>query len=147
MAVRGTIERVSHGVYRMARIPLSPSDQYMEAVLWPQRGPTGVLSHQSALAFHRLSDASPTKVHITVPRSYRARRAIPKYLVLHHADLAPGDMEVIEGVPVTSVARTLRDCVCLGPQLLRQALSDARATGRISAAEADAIAALVAPGR
>ncbi len=147
MARRGTLERISQGVYRLGQYPISPLGQYFEAVLWPQRGTMGVLSHDSALAFHQLSDVSPSRVHITLPRSYRARRAVPAYLVLHHADLAPGDTEVIEGVPVTSVARTLRDCAGLGPQVLRQALSDARATGRISAAEADAIAALVASGR
>src|SRR5437867_12575308 len=49
----GDIERVSRGVYRLARFPLSPLGHYMEATLWPQvRRPDvrGVISHVSALA-------------------------------------------------------------------------------------------------
>lgn len=32
----GDIERVSRGVYRLARLPISPLGQYMEASLWPR---------------------------------------------------------------------------------------------------------------
>ena len=49
---RGDIERVTRGVYRLARYPISPLGQYMEAALWPQvRRPDahGVISHESAL--------------------------------------------------------------------------------------------------
>src|SRR5580704_9587496 len=36
LAAHGDIERLSRGVYRLTRYPLSPLGQYMEAVLWPQ---------------------------------------------------------------------------------------------------------------
>ena len=64
------IERASRGVYRLTRFPISPLGQYMEATLWPQvRRPDmwAVLSHESALSLYDLSDASPSKVHITLP--------------------------------------------------------------------------------
>src|SRR5712692_4801171 len=32
----GDIERVTRGVYRLTRYPISPLGQYMEAALWPQ---------------------------------------------------------------------------------------------------------------
>ena len=97
LAQQGNIERVSRGVYRFARFPVSRHGQLMEAVLWPQvRRPdvTGVVSHESALAIHELSDVSPARVHITLPAAVRIRRQVPKGLVIHYADLAPEDVSV-----------------------------------------------------
>src|SRR5690606_39559668 len=59
LAQQGDIERVSRGVYRFTRFPVSRHGHLMEAVLWPQvRRPdiVGVISHESALAMHELSD-------------------------------------------------------------------------------------------
>src|SRR5687767_12193670 len=67
MARRGVLERVSWGVYRLSRFPSSPLDQYVEASLWPL-STRGVVSHESALAVFGLSDVSPAKIHVTVPR-------------------------------------------------------------------------------
>ena len=69
LAAHGDIERLSRGVYRLTRYPLSPLGQYMEAVLWPQvrrPGTRGVISHDSALAIYGLSNVSPAKVHLTL---------------------------------------------------------------------------------
>ena len=65
----------------------------MEAMLWPQvRRPDahGLISHESALAIYGLSDASPAKVH-SRSRPHSGCRAVPKHLVLHYADIEPGD--------------------------------------------------------
>ena len=105
LAQQGDIERVSRGVYRFARFPVSRHGHFMEAVLWPQvRRPdvAGVVSHESALAIHELSDVSPARVHVTLPTAVRIRRQVPKGLVIHYADLAPEDVERVEGVPVTT---------------------------------------------
>jgi hypothetical protein len=138
----GDIERVSRGVYRLARFPVSPLGQYMEAALWPQvRRPEAraIISHVSALALHELSEVSPAKIHITLPPDLRLRRAVPPQLVLHFAPLAPDDVQVVEGVPVTTVARTIRDvnAAHLGPALVRRAIADGRRTGRLTYDEAD----------
>src|SRR5260221_12766903 len=109
---RGDIERVTRGVYRLTRFPVSPLGQYMEAALWPQvRRPDahGVISHESALAIYGLSDASPAKVHVTLPPEFRIRRAVPKRLALHYADLKPKEVRQIEGLPVTTAARAIPD--------------------------------------
>lgn len=138
MEKRGKIERVSRGVYRLVHFPLSPNALYMEATLWPVE-PTGVLSHQSALVLHDLSDASPAKVHVTVPRRFRLRRKTPAYLVLHRADLPDDEVEFVDGIPVTTPERTIRDChaAAIGPALVRQAIEDGRRSGRLSASAAD----------
>ena len=138
----GDIERVTRGVYRLTRYPISPLGQYMEAALWPQvRRPDarGVISHESALAIYGLSDASPAKVHLTLPTAFRIRRAVPKRLALHHADLEPNDLHQVEGVPVTTAARAIRDAHAshLGPALIRQAIDDGRRTGHLTVDEAE----------
>lgn len=142
LAQQGDIERVSRGVYRFARFPVSRLGHYMEAVLWPQvRRPdvAGVISHQSALSIHELSDVSPARVHLTVPSTVRIRREAPKRLVIHYADLAPGDVERVEGVPVTTPARSIRDAHAshLGNELVAQAIADGRRSGVLSMAAAD----------
>jgi len=146
MLRRGVVERVSRGVYRLAAYPRPATAQYMEASLWPgshSRDFQGVISHESALAFHELSDASPSKIHITVPRSLRIRRAVPRYLLVHHADLDPTEIEWHDGMPVTTPVRTIRDAHAAhaGPALLRQAIDDARRRGLIPAREAEALEA------
>jgi len=142
LAQQGHIERVSRGVYRFARFPVSQLGHYMEAVLWPQvRRPdvAGVISHRSALAIHELSDVSPARVHLTLPTTIRIRREVPKGLVIYYADLAPDDVERVEGVPVTTPAKSIRDAHTshLGNDLVGQAIADGRRSGVLSMAEAD----------
>jgi len=137
MATRGTVERVSWGVYRVPNFPPSPYAEYMEASLWPA-GVRGVISHQSALALRGLSDVSPSAIHITVPKDFRIRREIPGRLVVHNNDLRDEEVTLFEGIPATTVARTIEDChrAHLGPTLLRQALGDAEREGFLSPREA-----------
>jgi predicted transcriptional regulator of viral defense system len=128
MARRGVLDRVSRGVYRLVSYPSGPLDEYMEAVLWPQGGTQGVISHASALVFHELSDVSPAKMHVTLPRSYRVRRSAPRHLVIHYDPLPPEDVTKVNGIPVTTPMRTIRDAIAdhLSPALIRQAIADGR---------------------
>ena len=142
LAQQGDVERVSRGVYRFTRFPVSRLGHYMEAVLWPQvRRPdvTGVISYQSALAIHALSDVSPARVHVTLPTAVRIRREVPKGLVIHYEDLAPQDVERVEGVPVTTPAKSIRDAHAghLGNALVSQAIADGQRSGVLARAEAD----------
>lgn len=142
LAQQGAVERVSRGVYRIARFPISELGHYMEAVLWPQvRRPdvVGVISHESALAIHELSDVSPARIHLTLPTSVRIRREVPKRLVIHYADLTGEDVETVEGVPVTTPARSIRDAHTshLGADLVGQAIADGRRSGRLPTAVAN----------
>ncbi len=138
----GDIERVSRGVYRLARYPMSPLGHYMEGALWPQvrrPGVRGVISHASALAFYGLSNASPAKVHITVRSDMRVRRVVPRHLSVHYADLTPDEVQEVEGVPVTTPERAIRDAHAdqIGSSLVRQAIEDGRRTGYLTLNQAD----------
>jgi predicted transcriptional regulator of viral defense system len=110
----------------------------MEAALWPSVG-TAVVSHESALALYGLSDVDPARIHITIPTSQRVRRSIPRRLALHWADLSEEDTTAYGGIPVTTVARTLRDCraAALGDEVLTRALLQAEREGWIGRAEGE----------
>lgn len=140
MAARGVLDRVSWGLYRLTRFPPSALDQYVEATLWPLTV-QAVISHESALALYGLSDVNPPKIHVTVPKSFRIRREVPKWLVLHRADLREAERQVHEGVSVTAPERAIRDCHAahLGPALVRQAIHDGRRSGYLRAAQAKAL--------
>lgn len=149
MAARGNIERVSRGVYRVPSLPTSEYSEYMKAVFWPDQE-TGVVSHQSALSLYGLSDVSPPKLHITLPSDYRIRRRQPPaWLRVHHADLTGNEIRQVEGVPVTTPEKTLRDCHAshVGTRLLRQAIDEARREGYLAPEGAERLAAELLPGR
>lgn len=130
MERREAVERVSRGVYRLVHFPVGPLSQYMEASLWPV-GTVGVISHESALALYNISDVNPARIHITVPRTFRIRRHIPLRLAVHHADIPNDQRDFFEGIAVTTVVRTIRDCHAthLGADLLNGAIRDAEQQG------------------
>jgi len=144
MAARGRrLERISFGLYRDLGAPETHWTEYMKAALWPQ-GVIGVLSHETALDLMNLSDANPALMHVTVPKKHRVRRRTPPAgVVLHHADLPEEDVGSIEGLPVTTAARTIRDCAAtnIGPALLRQAIDDATRGGWLRPTETEALRA------
>lgn len=146
MATRGNIERVSWGVYRVPSIPSTPYSEYMEAILWPG-SEQATISHQSALSMYGVSDVSPDRIHLTVPESYRTHRDVPVRLELHHAGLEPNDIRRLEGVPVTTFERTIRDChaVHLGSRMLRQAIEEGRREGYVKPDDAQRLLREVLP--
>jgi predicted transcriptional regulator of viral defense system len=71
-----------------------------------------VVSHQSALVLHELTELLPGKVHLIVPPKFR--KGAPNGCVLHKAVLAPGEVEEWEGFQVTTPLRTLLDVAAGG---------------------------------
>lgn len=141
LAQRGRLERIARGVYRIPYIPTNRFSQYREAVLWAKshRGPdTVALSHETALAIYGISDANPAAIDLTVPKEARLRRESPRNVILHRDELRDGEVGVVEGLPVTSLSRTITDLLRAGGRLdiIRQAIADARREGLASAAEA-----------
>src|SRR6187431_1886442 len=53
----GRVARVRRGIYRLVHFPAGEHEELVIAWLWSERA--GVVSHQSALALHGLSDALP----------------------------------------------------------------------------------------
>jgi predicted transcriptional regulator of viral defense system len=138
---RGRIERTSRGVYRIPYVTPGRFSQYREAILWAQanRGPDIVaISHATALVAYGISDANPASIHLTVPKAARLRRDKPKAVVIHRENIEPDDITIHEGMPVTTVARTITDLLNSSERmdLIRQAIADARREGFIGDSEA-----------
>lgn len=136
----GNWMRVDRGLFRLPDWPPDADDAWVRWTLW-SRG-LGVVSHDSALAVHGLSDADPALIHLTVPPGFRAR---DEHLALHVAPLAESDVERRSGWSVTTPLRTLLDVAGgdTSQETVDQALSDALAMGlvtrrRILRATADA---------
>ena len=148
-ALVGYIFVKNGGGYSVAVGPTTISKTFAVGdVMWlrAHRGPENVaLSHLTALAVFAISDANPSMIHLTVPRAARLRRAALPGVAIHRGNLAPDDVVIHEGLPVTSVARTVRDLLAAGGRidLIRQAIADARREGFIGGAETRRLRRLV----
>jgi predicted transcriptional regulator of viral defense system len=122
LAARGRLERAAHGVYRVPQVPGGRWENWALAVLW-----TGVaeacLSHETALAAWDISDINPDRIHVTIPKTKRLRRAGGEWYVIHRADLEPRQRTWFEQIPVTDVRTTIADCIDWGvpTYLIKQA--------------------------
>ena len=86
-----------------------------------------MLSHLTALRLnYALLEYTPPKVSITIPSALRIRRTPPAWLEIHRADLPDNDVTSNIGPPVTTLERSLRDCIDAGVEhrLLRRVLED-----------------------
>lgn len=61
----GRASRVRRGIYRLVHFPASEHEDLVTLWLWAEQ--VSVFSHEAALALHDLSDALPSRVHMTVP--------------------------------------------------------------------------------
>jgi len=130
-AATGRFIRVRHGLYRLRDYP---SSQYEEIVAaWLALGKdVAVVSHESALDLHDLSDVIPNAVHLTVPRSKRHHPDLPGVKV--HTTIRPlpaTDVSEREGIRVTAVARTIMDAAeyGTGPEQIEMAIKQALRRG------------------
>jgi predicted transcriptional regulator of viral defense system len=119
------LERVGRGILRLVQFP--PGDNEDLVRLWLWSGQTGVISHETALMLHQLSDALPAKTHMTVPAAWQQRRLrVPRGLVLHYHDVRDRDSAWHGPVPVTAPLRTVVDVTLEGnPELADQAARQA----------------------
>ena len=138
----GKLERVQHGVYRLTPFPRVLHEDLF--VAWLAVGPDAVISHDSALAVYELSDALPTQIHLTVPRTSSRRRLSYR---LHTNRIAPAEITHYGGLPITTVARTLADVAFdgLADDLVIQAIKEAVIRGLASPEQIMAAAKLRGP--
>jgi len=107
---RGNWLRIERGLFRLRDFPPGEREDLIRWSLWSrdQKGvPQAVVSHDTALTVHDLSDVMPERVHLTVPRGFRKR--VPAGCVLHFAMLAAEETEPRPGYSVTTPLRTLVD--------------------------------------
>ena len=99
---RGRLHPIHRGVYSVGPV-LTPAGRRWAAVL--AAGPGAALSHVSAAAALSLRRDGSARFHVTSSTSRRSRRGI----VVHHAPLPAAHVTHLDGLPVTTVPRTLLD--------------------------------------
>jgi len=130
----GNFVRRDHGLYRLANLPPSEHDDFIRLSLWSRNRldePQAVISHESALVLHDLSELLPTQTHLTVPAGFR--KPAPEGCVLHKAALVPPDVEEWQGMRITTPLRTLLDVARgdISQEQLDKAVGDALRNGLV----------------
>ena len=135
----GRLRRIQRSIYAPRSIELTPL-AIARAAIVSSGVPQAVASHGTAARAHGLTVVRPSRVeHVTVPLEKRRKRRPD--LEFHTRSIQVGDVVVLDGVPVTSIGRTVTDLAC---QLDRFSavwmIDDAIRTGVCGRAELDAIA-------
>ena len=128
----GNWNKEERGLYSLTAIPKNEATFYWRLYLWT-RGkndePQAIISHETALDLHDLSDVNPPKVYFTVPKSFRKTARTPKGLVLYKEDINRKFISSYNGFKITTPIKTLLDIhqrgsisIDLIEQAVRQAL-------------------------
>jgi predicted transcriptional regulator of viral defense system len=133
----GRFARVRHGLYRLGDYPTGEHEEIRAA--WLALGmDRAVVSHESALVLHELSDVLPDTVHLLVSREHRGIRP-PAGVTLHTATTAMSDEEITtrNGIRVSTPSRAIADAASLGtaPEQIQMAIRQALQQGRVTASQ------------
>jgi very-short-patch-repair endonuclease len=87
-------------------------------------GPGAVLGHRSAGDLHGIHPNAHPRIEVSVPKQRRSRDGV----TFHACALPPDEVTTVDGIPVTTVPRTLFDLAAvLRPRQLERALNEAEA--------------------
>lgn len=121
---KGIWLRPQRGVLVASAAPATWAQQCMIAVV----ASGGVVSHRAAAMLHLLDGVSEAAVAVTVSRRVQPR-ACPA-IVHRSTPWMTADLTVVDGIPVTSIARTLVDLgAVVEDDVVEQALDDALRRG------------------
>ena len=131
---RGTWLRIARGLFRLRDFPAVEREDLMRWSLWScdrKGSPQAVVSYETALSVHELSDVMPARTHLTVPKGFRKR--LPPGCVLHRNALLASEIESRLGYRVTTPLRTLLDVAAspLSQEHLDQAVRDGLQRGLV----------------
>jgi very-short-patch-repair endonuclease len=107
---RGSLAPLHRGVYAVGHRQLRPEAHSLAAVL--AAGPGAVASHRDAAWLHGLRPGNHRRSDVTTTRRVRSTDRIR---VHRTTALSPDDVTTVDGIPVTTVARTLVDLACVVP--------------------------------
>jgi very-short-patch-repair endonuclease len=106
MVRAGRLIVLRRGLYQIGPLPVGRAAE-TRAVL--ACGRDGRISHTSAATLHSVLDATCVRPIVEVTMSRRKRRRIEGVRIHRVRDLRPDEVMVLDGLPVTTPARTLLD--------------------------------------
>ncbi|MDT5040740.1 MAG: hypothetical protein QOE51_1725 [Actinoplanes sp.] len=116
LAAIGELERLAHGIYRLAGSPPGPHDDLRAAWIGldPRRtaaeriaaGPTEIVSHRSAAVLHALGDLDADVLEFTTSVRRQPRRTDIR---IHRGTIGEQDWTLVDGLPITTALRTVHD--------------------------------------
>ena len=139
----GHWKREMRGIYRLQNYPVSDYEEMMVWYLWTRNRkdiPQGVFSHDTALDIYELSDINPSKIHLTVPTTFRRSSDTPKEICLHKGTLNDKGIKGFYGMKITTPIRTIVDLMTegkIGPELIKQAVKQGLQKGLINQKQLD----------
>jgi very-short-patch-repair endonuclease len=116
----GRLHRVHQGVYAVGRPTLTANGHFLAAVV--SCGPKAALSHFAAAVLTKLMSERGPRIDVTVPRGGPRRRR--GAVIIHTAALAESDVWAVEGIRVTTPARTITDLADFLPERRLERLID-----------------------
>lgn len=137
----GLLMQVRHGVYAVSAGEVTAHQD--EKAVWLKLNPGqpgwrrpkldldgGVVSHRSAALLHGLGDLVAPRIEMTVPRRRRVRDASVR---LRRAELSEDDVTLVDGLPVTTVLRTIVDLLAdhVDASHLAQVIQEADRAGKV----------------
>jgi very-short-patch-repair endonuclease len=117
---RGQLKRRLPSVYTFGGSP--PTDEQTLVVHAFSAGADGAVSHDSAAFLWGLIRRRPKGTHVVVRRWHREHRT--ECTVHESLDLGSADRVALNGVPVTTAARTVVDLGATSPWLVERALGE-----------------------
>jgi len=138
----GRYEHIRRGLYRLRGYPGS-SHEEVRAKWFAVGAERAVVSHESALELHGLSDVLPNTVHLLVDRDDRGIRRLQGVTLHTTKALEPSEVVIRDGIRVTAPVRSIFDAASAGtaPEQIemaaRQALDEGLVTRRSLLARAD----------
>ena len=133
MVSAGRVIVLRRGLYQIGP---QPAGRAAETVAVLACGPAGRISHGSAAVYHGVLDATNAQraVEVTVPRDNRRRI---EGVRLHRVrDLFPDEVTILDGIPITTPARTLLDIAeTMTSREVEQALATAHRKGLVTREE------------
>jgi len=132
---RGHLHRIHTGVYAVGHRMLKRQGHWMAAVI--ACGPGAALSHRDCAALAEIRANARRAIEVTTPR----RRRIPG-IDIYTTKLTSAELTVIDGIPCTTVSRTLLDLAAvIDRQSLEKAINRAEILELFDLREVNAVLA------
>jgi predicted transcriptional regulator of viral defense system len=134
---RGRLHVIYRGVYALGHRALPRGAEWLAAVM--SCGSGAVLSHRSAADLWELRSSSLSCIDVTVPVT-TGRRSRGRIRLHRTRTLVPDQVVRLDGIPVTSIARTLVDLAeVVPPRALERVVDQAEALRRFDLASVRAV--------